>query len=172
MKKFLFPLSIIFIGIVLAVFACFTLLAEIQSSSQDFISQRKALANLEANFENQKNLENLFQDYELNFEKFENFFIEQDAPIEFFEFLEDKAKRCSLSIEISSFPNKESKEKKNKCLNLQMELQGNQRNFMKFLYQIENSEYFIEVVSLNLRKTSKENPDIISAILTIKVPVR
>ena len=169
MKKFLFPLSIVFVGIILAVFACFTLFAGIQSSSQDFIAQKKALANLEANFENQKRLKNVFQHYEVNFEKFESLLIEQDAPIEFFEFLEGRAEQCSLSIEISSFPNKESKEKKSKYLNLQMKLQGDQQNFMKFLEQIENSHYLIEVISLNLNKANKENPEIISGLITIKI---
>ena len=172
MKKFLFPLSIIFAGIILAVFISFTLFTEIQSSSQNFILQRKALANLEANFENQKNLKNVFQDYKLNFEKIENFFIEPDAPIEFFEFLEARAEHCSLTIEISSLPAKESKEKKSKYLNLQMKMQGSQQNFMKFLEQIENSQYLIEVVSLNLKQADKENPETISALLTIKTPIK
>ena len=166
-EKFLLPLFIVFAGIILAVLASFNLFIEIQKNSQDFIAQRKALAHLEANFENQKNLKNVFLAYELNFAKFENFFIGQDAPIEFFEFLENKAEHCSMSIEISSVPAKESKGEKAKQLILQMKLQGNQQNFMKFLEQIENSDYLIEVVSLNLKKASKENPEIISALITL-----
>ena len=172
MKKFLFPLFIVFAGIILAVFISVTLYAEIQSSSLDFILQRKALANLEANFENQKNLKNVFQDYKLNFEKIENFFIEPDAPIEFFEFLEARAEHCSLTIEISSLPTKESKEKKIEHLILQMKMQGNEQNFMKFLDQIENSDYLIEVVNLNLKKADKEGSETMTILLTIKTPVK
>ena len=172
MKNFLFPLFIVFAGIILAVFISVTLYAEIQSSSLDFILQRKALANLEANFENQKNLKNVFQDYKLNFEKIENFFIEPDAPIEFFEFLEARAEHCSLTIEISSLPTKESKEKKIEHLILQMKMQGNEQNFMKFLDQIENSDYLIEVVNLNLKKADKEGSETMTIFLTIKTPVK
>jgi hypothetical protein len=170
MRKILFPLFIIFFGIILAVLACFSLFTGIQKNSQDYVAQREAIANLEANFENQKNLKSVLQDYELNFKKFENFFIEQDAPIEFFEFLENKAKHCSLSIEISSSSVEESEEK-NKYLNLQIKLKGNEQNFLRFLEQIENSDYLIEVIGLNLRKADKENSGTITALLTIKTPV-
>ena len=172
MKKILFPLFIIFFVIIFAVLTCFTLFADIQENSQDYIAQRKAVANLEANFENQKNLKNVFQDYELNFKKFEDFYIEQEAPIEFFEFLEDKAKHCSLSIEISSSSIQEPEEDENKYLNLQMRLQGNEQNFMKFLEQVESSHYLIEVTGLNLNKANRENPEIISAFLGLKIYVK
>jgi hypothetical protein len=172
MKKILFSLFVIFFGIIFAVFVCFILFTGIQENSQDYVAQRKAIANLEANFENKKNLKNVFQDYELNFQKFQNFFIEQDAPIDFFEFLEDKAEHCSLLIEISSSSVKESKEEKNRYLNLQITLKGDEQNFLRFLEQIENSDYLIEVVSLNLKKANKEKLGIITALLTIKTPVK
>ena len=172
MKKILFPLFIIFFVIIFAVLTCFTLFADIQENSQDYIARRKAIANLEANFENQKNLKNVFQDYELNFKKFENFYIEQDAPIDFFEFLEDRAKHCLLSIEISSSSVQGSKEDKNKYLILQIKLEGDEQNFLRFLEQIENSDYLIEITGLNLKKASKDNLEIIIALLTLKTYVR
>ena len=172
MKKILLLLFITFLGIILAVFACFILFEDIQENSKDYVARRTAIANIEANFENQKNLKNVFRDHELNFKKFENLFVEQDAPIEFFEFLEDTAEHCSLSIDISSSSVKEPEEGENKYLNLQIQLKGDEQNFLRFLEQIENSDYFIEVTSLNLSKVNKGTAGMITAILTIKTPVK
>ena len=172
MKKILLLLFITFLGIIFAFFACVVLFEDIQENSKDYVAQRRAIANIEANFENQKNLKNVFRDHELNFQKFENLFIEQDAPIEFFEFLEDTAEDCSLSIEIFSSSAGESKKEENKYLNLQIQLKSDEQNFLRFLEQIENSDYFIEVTGLNLSKANKGNAGTITAFLTIKTPVK
>ena len=174
MKKFLLPLFIILLGIAIASFLCAVLLFGIQADSQCFTANKKALVNLEANFENHKNLENIFHDKAMDFEKIESHFIEQEAPIHFFEFLEDRARHCSLSIEISSLSEsaRESKENSDKDIRLQIKLQGAEQDFMKFLDQIEASHYLLEVIGLNLKKIGKESSEAISALLTIKIFVK
>ena len=164
MKKFLFPLSIILVGIFASGFVCFVLISDIKKNSAQFISSKKALANLEANFENQRDLEKLLRDREDGLETAKAGFIDIETPIHFFEFLEKNAEECSLVIEISSLSAQEIKGE-DKILGLQMKLLGREDDFMKFLERIENSDYLIEIVSLTARGDSSE----VSAVLGIKV---
>lgn len=171
MRVLLLPLVIILLGIFSALLMSSFLFTGIQDNSQDFIFQRKALAQIEANFENQKNLQKIYQNFESDLEKIETLFVKKDAPIEFIEFLEQKARRCSLSIEISSLFTKEQEDKW-EYLSLQMDLEGEPQQFLKFLDQIENSLYFIEIEKLNLKKAGRERQEAIDAFLIIKVPVK
>ncbi len=164
-------LTIVLAGIFSASLTSCLLLREIQDNSKEFIFQRKEFARVEASFENQKEMRNAYQKHESGLKKIETFFVKKSAPVEFIEFLEQRAGDCSLSIEISSLSFKEPKGKW-EVLNLQMSLEGEQQNFLRFLEQIENSRYLIEIEKLNLKQAGRARQGIIEAFLTVEVPAK
>lgn len=172
-KKYIYFAAFIIIGIIALIFVIFFSFEAIKKSSEDFISQKKALAEIEFKTENFADMEKIYQNYKTNLEKIDLLFIEKDTPIEFIEFLERNASNCLLSTNLSSLSFQKTDKDTEKIpwdfLNLQMGIEGTFPDFLKFLEKLENSPYLIEVSNLNIRKTQKEEfPAGIFASLFIK----
>lgn len=159
-KPYIYFIVFITLGAIIMTFLVFFLFGVIKKSSEDFISQKKALGEIEFKTENSAELEKIHQDYKANLKKIELAFIEKDTPIEFIEFLEKNASNCFLSINISSLSFQKTDLDTGRIpwdfLNLQMGLEGTFPDFLKFLEKLENSPYLIEVSNLNIRKTQEE----------------
>lgn len=151
--------SLVFFSIVILAFVfliIYPLLADIKKDSQDFILQKNSFAELQVRKENFNQLGDFYQSHQEELKKIDNLFIDWETPIEFIEFLEEKAKDSSLVVEISSASAKKSESEKWNFSNYQLFLKGSFPNILKFLEKMETAPYLIEISNLNIKKLSKE----------------
>lgn len=159
------------IGIVLMIFTALFLLNSIKNHSNDLISQKKALIEFNERIKNSKEMKEIYQNRRIDLENIESVFIKKEKPIEFIEFLEQRAEEFLLQIKIHSISFENNETDKREILKLQMGLQGRFSDFFRFLETIENSAYLLEVCELNIKKTDKDLQEI-SAVLSVNVCIR
>jgi hypothetical protein len=131
-------------------------LKEIRADSQELISFKNELASSQKETEIFEKLAKVYQNYQPNFSKIDQIFIDPKLPIEFLDFLEKNASYFQLKYEISPLVGKETEPP---TLLFQISVSGSFSNFLKFLEKLENAPYLIDVLNLNVKKiTSKETP--------------
>jgi len=156
-KKIYFWLSFfILISLFFIAFLIPKFLKEIRANSQELISLKNELASFQKETESFEKLAKVYQNYQPNFSKIDQIFIDPKDPIEFLDFLEKNASYFQLKYEISPLVGKESE---TPSLFFQISVSGSFTNFLKFLEKLENAPYLIDVLNLNVKKiTSKEIP--------------
>jgi Tfp pilus assembly protein PilO len=105
----------------------------------------------------------------------ENFFVKQDEPVNFLNFVEESAKRFQLNLEIAALPSS-LKQNLPESLRFSLKTQGKFPSLAAFLESLEKAPYLIEIESVDFRKESKENKkegeNLISLNLIINVLAR
>jgi hypothetical protein len=149
-KNYFFFTSFLALIVLLAAFLNFLILTEIQKKSQAFFSGKERIVSLLQGEENRKEIENLYKNYQPDFDKIDKVFVETEAPIEFINFLEKTASSSSLSFKIVSLTKKMDKNTPWPSITFQLSAQGSFPNFLKFLEKLENSPYLIETTDLNV----------------------
>lgn len=128
------------------------LLNQIKENSEELILQKQELILLQEERKNLKEIETVYESYQLNLTKIDKLFIDSEIPIEFVSSLEELASTSQLLIKISPVVSKEVKEDPWSSLSFQLSLSGSFPDFLKFLKKLENSPYLIEVLNLNTEK--------------------
>ncbi len=154
--------SLVFFALVILIFIFLIicpLLTDIKKDSQDFILQKNNFAELQLRKENFNQLRDFYQSRQEELKRIDNLFINRETPIEFIEFLEEKAKDSFLAIEISATFSKKAESEKWNFSNYQLSLNGSFPNILKFLEKIETAPYLIEISNLNIRKLSEKEKE-------------
>jgi len=153
-KIYLIFTAIIAIFIVLILFVIKPFFLEIKKTATSVLESRERLISLETMDEKYvKGIEKDYEDIIGKLVEIKKQFIDKNEAVSFFEALESVASSTNNEIEISvsEFPS------------LTLNLFGTFPNFMKFLGWLENGEYFINVNSVNITRTSgEEAPETIS----------
>lgn len=158
------------IVLVFIIFLIYPLFNEIRGASQNFISQKNRLLELEIRAENFRELQQIYKIYQPDFKKIDQLFINAEEPINFIEFLEEEAILAQISIEMLPFPPKEDDPWPS--MDFRLTLEGPFPNFLKFLERLESSIYLIEILNLHLKRLNEdlnEDEGNIEATLLIKV---
>ncbi|MCH8741391.1 hypothetical protein IH779_00570 [Patescibacteria group bacterium] len=164
MKKIYLIVSItVIINLILIIFIIFPLINSIKNISKDLVSQNSEIFLLEQREDNLKNLKKIYNSNQKNLEKIDASSVNLNTPIGFIGFLEKIAVDSQAGVEISLTEGKSSFEN---SLLFSVSLGSSFPNFLKFLEKLENGPYFIEVSSLNIRRTIEGE---ISAVLTFSV---
>jgi len=157
LKKLYFSIIVFTIIDFLLVFlVLFLIFKEINNSSQNFLKTREKINILAQQKENFEKIKIFYRDYEEDFKKIENCFVDAEVPLEFINFLEKNAQDCQLQLKINSLIKNQDKDSVLPFLSFQLSFQGNFSNFLKFLEKIENGPYLIETSNLNVHSV-KEN---------------
>lgn len=150
--------------IVFIVFIIYPLFSGIQKESENFVSQKRELAELERKTQNLEAFQKSHQDYLPNLEKMEELFINSSEPVNFIEFLEREAKEADLDIEILPFtPEREGKLWPS--MNFRLTLIGSFDNFLKFLERLESVSYLVDILNLNVTERIKDEPGVEISLL-------
>lgn len=155
--------TIIIINLILIIFIVFPLINNIKNISKDLVSQKSEIFLLEQREGNLKNLKEIYNFNQKNFEKIDTSFVDLNTPIGFISFLEKIAANSQAGIEISLTEGKSSFEN---GLSFSVSLGSSFPNFLKFLEKLENGPYLIKVSSLNIGRTIESK---ISVALTFSV---
>jgi len=136
----------------LVLFFIYPLISEIVVKSNDIKSLKKDLFIIDKQFEEAKNFDKNYYDYELNFEKIDHLFVDAKNPVNFIEFLEKSAQSSLVSLQISS-PSIEA----DKSAGFQLSLYGGFQQTLAFLKKIESGPYLVEIQSLSMSSKTSEN---------------
>jgi len=140
----------------LIIFLIYPLVLDIRKNSQELISIQKDFIMFEAKIRNIEEFNTIYSEFEPNFEKAFNLFIDPKAPVRFMESLEKISQDCQLETEILPIQISKVKEDKWSFLPLRITSVGYFPNFLKFLKKIEYSPYLIEIESLNIKRLTEK----------------
>ncbi|MFH1841286.1 MAG: type 4a pilus biogenesis protein PilO [Candidatus Nealsonbacteria bacterium] len=153
-KKIIIFLTILVVFILVSIVLMSVLLfGKIQKESDNLVFQKKRLLELEMKIKNLKDFQAVYDDYQINFKKIDNLFINSAEPIDFIEFLEQEAENSNLFIEITPFQEEEGDLWP--TMNFQLTSAGSFNDFLEFFEKLESSPYLIEVLSLRIRESTK-----------------
>lgn len=155
-KIYLSILIFVTASIVAAVLLILFLFNSVKGSSEAFSLEKEKTTSLSKEKENRKKMEDLYGNYQSDLDKIEKLFVDQDAPIEFIDFLERTASASQGQLKILSMTKKSEKEDSWPCLLFQLSAIGSFSNFSKFLQKLENSPYLIETLELNAGALSEK----------------
>ena len=154
-------ISLIFLFLIIPYF-----LKKIQEKSGELVSLEKELVSLQKEIENLRQLEGVYRDYQPELGKIKEMLIDSEVPVEFINFLEGNAQISRQEIEISLFPQKQTKDEPWPTLFFQVSTSGSPSEFLKFLEKLENSPYLIEILNLNIQKLADSDAE---SVFLIKV---
>lgn len=144
------------------------LLNEINKSSEDFVSQKTALATFQSKMENLEKFKKSYQIDKENLDKIDNLFINRSIPSEtvsFSNFLRKISMDNQVSINISSLSSTQEVSDPWPSQSFKIYAEGSFFQLAKFIEKIENAPYLIEISGLNIEKTDKS----VTADFSIKV---
>lgn len=165
-------LPLIILGTIALLLVCFLirpLFLDIKHVSENLVSQKGQLIDLENKSENIKKFQTAYESRQSNLEKIDELFIDREEPIGFIEFLEKEAQAARLSIEITPVTSKASADDFWPSTNFSLTLNGSFPRFLQFLDKIESSPYLIDLSNLSLNKPSQGVNGNIAISLQMKV---
>lgn len=165
-KIIIFSIGAAIITILIIVFCLVPLFFELEGVTNKIVAEKKSTFSFEEEVAIAEQFEKVYSDLKLNFEKIDSFLVSSEAPIDLIKFLEGKAQKSNLLIDIHPYSIIKSEDDPWNSMGFNLELTGEFSNFLKFLEKIENSNYFIQVQKIQVKKISPED---IGAILDIKV---
>ena len=175
-RKYLIILTFGGVFLLIIFLVVLPLLTEIKADSQELKEQQKNLIKLQTELANLQRFQEKYQNLK-ELQRIKNFFVNPDLPVDFISFLEQKAKREQLSLEISTLSPKQTPEEQYPSLRFLLKSEGPFPHFYNFLAVLEKAPYLIEIETLNisLQEEEKEQPsfdNIIKASLLLKVYTR
>lgn len=142
--------------------------SQIKEEAGNLAIQKKELLESEVKIKNLYDFKANFKQYQQNFEKIDELFINISEPIEFIEFLEREAATSLLFMEITPPLQINKNGDFGAALEFSLNLGGDFPNFLRFLERLKSSPYLIEPLNLSIRKINNSKSEI-SAVLLIKV---
>lgn len=122
----------------------------IVADHQQLLLQERELSRIRVDVDNVQEFERLKVDYRADFQRFEDLFINPDPPVEFIEFLEEKAQGSQFVLTITAGNPQKIKDDLWPSMNFSLSAQGTYQNFARFLKQIENSPFLLELQSITM----------------------
>lgn len=132
-------------------------LEKIRKDSEDFLSLKRESVALQQENENLRQLEVVYQSHQREIARIDDILVDPELPVGFLDLLEKNAQDSQQEIEISLSPPKKTEEKKWSVLFSQVSTSGSFPNFLKFLGKLENSPYLIQIINLDLKKSTEPN---------------
>jgi len=184
-------LRIIYISIFLVALISFFLiflfllptLRGILEESAQLTLQRKELASIKLLADNFENFEENYRSYENGLEEMENLLnqeslIDPEIPVNFINFFKEQAIGLNLDLKIFPVSFKEKQDGYWGYLTFRIDGTGKSIDIMKFFRKLENSQWLVEVINLNIVKQrginsgfpeGEERQDLVGINLLIKV---
>lgn len=142
--------SLFFVSfLILIIFFIWPAMDGIKKESENLILVKKEIAVFLAQSSQLEKFGKNYNNYLPDLEKISKIFVDQQNPLDFIEFLEERASGARIDLEIS--PLFFSKEENYNIAALQLVAKGGFQSIASFLEKIENGPYLIEIQNLNIR---------------------
>ncbi len=161
---------LLFAGFVVILFAA------IQKESGRLLSQKAELAQMNADADELDNFELRFEEYEKDWTRVGELFVDPITPIDFLEFLEKLSQTSQVSIEISPSNPMKAPGDYWPSLDFRVTVSGLYGNMAKVIEKIEYAPYLLEIKSLAIKppatrdtKGGQVTPVQVDADMVVKV---
>lgn len=145
-------LWIMFFGVLIS-FYLIPSIKDLREKSQRFVFQNKVQDLFKFKVEDFKKFQNTYSVYQPSLKKIEDSFIDSDAPIKFFKFLEQEAQSANVSIDIFPLSDIESTENDFwKASGFKLTIAGNFSDCLKFLERLERSSWLNEIMQVKIER--------------------
>lgn len=140
--------------------------------------QETELVRMKVDVQNVEEFERVTQEQQENFQKFDNLFINPDPPVDFIKFLEEKARNSQFELTIAPGNPQKIKEDLWPSMSFTISAKGNYSNFLRFLKQLENSPFLVEIQSVTMNglgaeeRSGNQARKIPSAEISFSVPLK
>ena len=154
-KIYIISLISILVSLFLVTFFIWLLLRGIEKNSKDLISSKNDIFTLAARTNETENFKKNYGNYEPNFKKIDQLFIDPNNPVDFIKFLESTAYNFQITSQISLRPSFQNAQQgtggiiKNFII-FQLSSRGNFSDVLNFVKKIENGPYLIEIENLTI----------------------
>jgi len=181
-KIIIFSVAAAAVIVLVFIFGFVPLFFGIREVVDKIIAEKKSLFSFKNEVAIAEQFEKGYDDWKFNPEEIDKFLANADAPIDLIEFLENTAREGGLLINIYPCSVVRSEEDPWEAMGFGLELTGNFLSFLSFLEKVENSNYFIQIQKIQVRKLtpndiylekySKFSLEDVKVILNIKVFVK
>jgi len=124
----------------------------VKKAARAYAIQKNVISILEAQKQSFENYKKNYPSYEKTIERIQGGFVNPQEPLVFIEFLEREATTTNLQINISPFETKINKEDLWKSTGFRIKLAGSFSSFLTFLSHLEQSQFLVDVSSVNVEK--------------------
>jgi hypothetical protein len=134
------------------------LLTNIKKNSDELISQKRELAQTEKDIKTFEETESIYEKSKEEINKINKLFYDQKNPLEFLDFLTEKPKIYGLQNKILKIipPDLKPQTDSWKIYSFQISSTGSFTSLMKFINSLESGPYLIEILNINIKKSSGE----------------
>jgi hypothetical protein len=173
-QKNLITIGVILVSIgVLLGGAVYPIFKGVTKDHEEMLKQRYELLQMNEEKKLLHNFESISLQYEQEFLRIQDLFVDRETPVSFFRFLDQAAVKFGLDIEKA--PDNPAQKEGDVWPSLEVRIVGSglYSNFLAFLQTIENAPYVMEIQTLNITKSqqglAEEN---VTFALSLKVFVR
>jgi Tfp pilus assembly protein PilO len=153
-KKIFFSIliSITILAVILG-FLIWPLFSQVKSFATIILTQKSTLKLLQDQVTTLEDFQKNYNLYSGQFQRIANGFVNQEVPLNFIEYLEALGRSNNLEVVINNM-GFDSKNKKDAltALDFQVNAKGVVSNSLRFLEQLENGTWFLEIRQMNLEK--------------------
>jgi len=145
----------IVVFLVLIILGAIPFLGKVKRSSQNLVSQKVLLNLVNARIVEVEGFQDGHSQLRQELHRIESVFVEKDSPVVFLNHLENTAQKANLSIDV--YPSSVSIESTDlwSSIALQLSINGDVKDYLRFLKMLEHSEWMFEISYVSLDKTSK-----------------
>jgi len=153
-------------------FFIYPIFMDIKNSSLQILSDRRRMIALEVEARSLNNFKKNYKQYQPNFKKIDQLFINPQNPVEFVKFLEESAAQSSLQTNISLVPGAE----KGKA-SFNIFTKGTFLAITMFTRKIDTGPYLITIHNLSIKKQKEKKetgvvPPQLEANFLIETPIQ
>lgn len=149
-------ISLIFFGatiVALIVFILIPLLTSIKRNSNNLLSQRESLAQLQKEIETFNETKSLYGDLKENIDRVDKLFYDSDNPRDFLNFLTKQPESYNIRNEIlKMLPVTDNQSDPWPSISFQILSTGSFPNLMKFMENLEAGPYLIEISNISIKR--------------------
>jgi len=146
------------VSVCLLVLGVIPFAGQVARSSQAFAGQRALLDLINVRIDEVKGFQDDRSSLSYNLDRIESAFVEADSPVVFLNHLETIAKLSNLSMKIYPFQSRVALEDLWLSVGFRVNLGGRVQDCLRFLEALEQSKWLFEILELDLKKISDENP--------------
>ncbi len=143
-------ISLVILIIILLTFT-FPYLNKIKKNSNELVAIKKEIVLIKDENKGINNLRKTREEITPALKKIENSFINKEVPVDFIQYLENRAEESNVVIEISPVASNETGNDLWESSSFRLIIEGNYDNFMNFFQKIEASPFLLIAKDLSVR---------------------
>lgn len=138
----------------LIIFFVWPLTKEIKKNSEDLVSAKNNIVDLEAQINETNNFKKVYENYKPNLDKIDQLFINSNYLVDFIEFLENTAFNSNVTSQISLPPASKNSQQ---FVMFQFISEGTFFDMLNFIKKIESGPYLIEIENLTIQNSTQNS---------------